>query len=82
MRAIENRMGIARAANTGFSLFVNPLGVTYGRIDFLRADVSSEVVYTSDIRTLYTRTGDVAGSVAFLLTIGLVASARLRRRVA
>ena len=80
MRAIENRIGIARAANTGFSLFVNPLGETYGTIDFLRADVRSEVVYTSDVRTLYTRTGDVAGAAALLLTLGLVASARLRPR--
>ncbi|MEE2668383.1 MAG: apolipoprotein N-acyltransferase [Gemmatimonadota bacterium] len=82
MRAIENRVGIARAANTGISLFVDPLGRTYGEIGFLRADVQSQVIYTSDIKTLYTQVGDVAGSVALILTIALVTSARLRPKIA
>lgn len=82
MRAIENRVGIVRAANTGISFFVDPLGRTYGEIGFLRADVQSEVVYTSDIKTLYTQIGDVVGLAALILTIALVTSARLRPKVA
>ena len=73
MRAIEHRVGIARAANTGFSLFVDPVGRIYGQTDLFQAAVRSETIYTSDVRTWYTRTGDVAGWTALLLTLGLVA---------
>jgi apolipoprotein N-acyltransferase len=72
MRAIEQRVGVARAANTGFSLFVDPLGRVYGRTELFQAVVRSEIVYTSDVLTVYTRTGDVAGWTALLLTLGLL----------
>jgi len=72
MRAIEQRVGIARAANTGFSLFVDPIGRVYGRTELSEAVVSTETIYTSDVLTLYTRTGDVAGWTALLLTLGLL----------
>ena len=73
-------MGIARAANTGFSLFVDPLGRVYGRTELFRAEIRSEQVYTSDVRTWYTRAGDVAGWTGLLVTLGLVAIPGLRRR--
>ena len=72
MRAIEQRVGVARAANTGLSLFVDPLGRVYGRTELFRAAVRSETIYTTDVLTLYTRTGDVAGWTALLLTLGLL----------
>ena len=72
MRAIEQRVGIARAANTGFSLFVDPLGRVYGRTELFQAAVHNETIYTSDHLTWYTRTGDVAGWTALLLTLGLL----------
>ena len=76
MRAIEHRIGVARAANTGFSLFVDPLGHIYGRTELFQGAVRSETIYTSDVRTWYTRTGDVAGWTALLLTLALVAIPR------
>ncbi len=72
MRAIEQRVGVARAANTGFSLFIDPLGRVYGRTDLFQAVVHSETIYTSDTLTLYARTGDVAGWTALLLTLALL----------
>ena len=72
MRAIEQRVGVARAANTGFSLFVDPLGRVHGRTELFQAVVRTETIYTSDVLTLYTRTGDVAGWTALLLTLGLL----------
>jgi apolipoprotein N-acyltransferase len=72
MRAIEQRVGDARAANTGFSLFIDPLGRVYGRTDLFQAVVHSETIYTSDALTLYARTGDVAGWTALLLTLALL----------
>lgn len=78
MRAIEHRVGVARAANTGISFFVDPLGVVYGETDLFQAAVRSETVYTSDVMTWYTRTGDMAGWTALVLTLGLLAMSRPR----
>jgi apolipoprotein N-acyltransferase len=73
MRAIENRVGVARSANTGFSLFVDPLGHTYQRTRLFVPDVRIATVYTTGTTTLFTRLGDwlaqlaVAGSVLLLI---------------
>jgi apolipoprotein N-acyltransferase len=61
MRAIENRMGVVRSANTGISLFVDPIGRAYGAAGLFRPDVSEAPVYTTAVSTFYTRVGDLAG---------------------
>jgi apolipoprotein N-acyltransferase len=74
MRAIENRMGVARAANTGISLFVDPVGRVYNATSLFEADLRVDTVRTTDIITFYTRFGDLAGSgaaaAALLLIVG------------
>lgn len=67
MRAIENRMGVARAANTGVSEIVDPLGRVTRRTPLFVEAAFSGTVYTSDERTLYTRWGDWPGLVATLM---------------
>jgi len=47
MRAIESRMGIARAANTGISEFVDPLGYTHKRTPLDVQRVEADTVYTT-----------------------------------
>ena len=79
MRAIENRVGIARAANTGVSLFVDPRGRVEERTEFFTRDVTEATLLTSDVMTLYTRTGDVAGLGAVLVTLMSVAGVARRR---
>ena len=78
MRAIENRMGVARAANTGISMFIDPLGRTYQRTELFEADVRVDTVYTTDERTLYTRWGDWLATLATILGVGVVGVARFR----
>lgn len=78
MRAIENRVGVARAANTGISMFIDPLGRSYQRTDLFRADVRVDTVYTTDARTLYTRWGDWLTTLAVMLGVGAVGWARVR----
>jgi len=84
MRAIENRMGVARAANTGISLFVDPVGRVYNRTELFEPDLRIDTVRTTDIVTFYTRYGDLLGSgSAIAALVLLVASFRSgRRRVA
>lgn len=81
MRAIENRVGVARAANTGISLFVDPVGHVYGATRLFEADVRIGTVRTSDMLTFYTRFGDLVGNGAALAALLLVVAAlRFRGR--
>ncbi|MBI70461.1 MAG: apolipoprotein N-acyltransferase [Gemmatimonadetes bacterium] len=78
MRAIENRVGIVRSANTGFSFFVDPLGQTYGRLESSQAMVDSRLVYTTPELTLYARLGDFVGLGSFLGLIFFALNIRFR----
>lgn len=79
MRAIENRVGIARAANTGISEFVDPLGRQHARTALGdRTLVAGEVV-TSDLVPLYARLGDWVGTLALATALGLCAAAWWRK---
>ena len=69
MRAIENRMGVARAANTGISLFVDPVGRITSRTSLFEADLLVDDVHTTDIRTFYSYAGDLTGNGAALATL-------------
>lgn len=74
MRAIENRMGVARSANTGISLFVDPIGRVYNATSLFEADVRIDTVRTTDIITFYTRYGDLVGNGAALAAFLLIIS--------
>ena len=86
MRAIETRMGIARAANDGISEFVDPLGRTYAETGLEQEASVSGQLRTSDVIPLYVRLGDWVGLLCVLATLGLVGvlaldAWRARRRV-
>jgi len=72
MRAIENRVGVARAANTGISMFVDPLGRVYNTSELFEADVRIDVVRTTDEITYFTRFGDLVGNGAAFAALLLV----------
>jgi apolipoprotein N-acyltransferase len=81
MRAIENRVGVARAANTGISLFVDPVGRIHGATRLFEPAVGVDTVRTTDVVTFYTRRGDLVGNGAALGALLLVlAAAALARR--
>jgi apolipoprotein N-acyltransferase len=82
MRAIENRMGVARAANTGISEFIDPIGRVHEATPLFKEAVRVDTVYTTDIVTLYTRFGDVVGNGSALaaLLLSLVSLWEERRR--
>jgi apolipoprotein N-acyltransferase len=80
MRAIENRVGVARAANTGISLFVDPVGRVYNATALFTADIRTDMVYTTDVTTFYTRFGDLVGNGAALASFFLVLAAWRQRR--
>jgi apolipoprotein N-acyltransferase len=69
-RAVENRKPLIRAANTGFSAFIDP----YGRITLIGTLFSEEVLIGkikagSDSMTFYSRYGDIFIYIILLLCL-------------
>ncbi|MGH7545409.1 MAG: apolipoprotein N-acyltransferase, partial [Gemmatimonadota bacterium] len=80
MRAIENRVGVARSANTGISMIVDPRGRVVRATDLFVPAALTGVVETTDGRTLYTRWGDVVGWLSFAAGAGWMVWLWIRRR--
>lgn len=67
LRAIENRTAFVRVANTGISMFVDPLGRDYRRTP-LEVEASGTMeLPLIDARTLYDRIGDAVAYAALLV---------------
>lgn len=81
LRAIETRMGIARAANSGISEFVDPLGRAYAATELEQEAVVVDRLRTSDVTTLYVRLGDWVGTLVVAMTLA-GAGLLLKRRFA
>lgn len=79
MRAIETRMGIGRAANTGISEFVDPLGRAYHRTGQYVQATATDTLRTSDVVPLYVRLGDWVGLGSVVLAVVLAGWAWRKR---
>jgi apolipoprotein N-acyltransferase len=80
LRAIETRMGVARAANSGISEFVDPLGRTYGETRLESEATVVDTLRTSDVATVYVRLGDWVGLLCVLTTLGFAGVLVVQRR--
>jgi apolipoprotein N-acyltransferase len=80
MRALETRIGIARAANTGISMFIDPLGRTYQETPLFRPELRIATVYTTEGRTLFVRWGDWLATGAAAAALLLLVAARVAER--
>ena len=79
-RAIENRLYLVRAANTGISAVVNPKGEIVSQTNiFERAALKGNVKYVN-IRTIYAQYGDVLVIFCFILTASYFILALWKRR--
>ncbi len=79
-RAIENRISIARCANTGVSMFIDPFGrVRSATRIFVRTTVIDQI--TSKLKsTFYTRHGDWFAQGCLLVSLFMMLATFLKRR--
>lgn len=80
LRAIENRIGIVRSANTGISTYVDPLGRFHDETELETSVARVYQVHTASAATLFVRLGDWVGMGSLLATVTLVVTSLVRRR--
>jgi apolipoprotein N-acyltransferase len=66
-RAVENRRAVARAANTGISGFIDPVGRTLAATGLYVDAEHTQSLPLLDIRTVYTRLGDLFAGLCVVL---------------
>ena len=76
-RAVENRVNLVRATNTGVSCFIDPYGritnrITNGDEDIFIAGTLTQEIRLSPPGTFYTRYGDVLAYGCIAFSLGLV----------
>jgi apolipoprotein N-acyltransferase len=79
MRAIENRVSIARCANSGISMLVDP----YGRILektrlFEQVNLVGEISLKNQ-ETFYTKNGNIVAVVSFCLSLIFLVLSKFKR---
>lgn len=84
-RAVENRVFLVRAANTGISCFIDPYGRITARLEkdgrdiFIDGHLSSQVL-VSQGKTFYTQYGDLFAYICFTVSILVIAVCSLRKQ--
>jgi apolipoprotein N-acyltransferase len=74
-RAVENRVYISRAANTGISGIIDPKGKILKQGDIFTEEAINGVIHMSQTKTFYTLYGDVFGWICSGLSIIFLAAA-------
>lgn len=77
-RAVENRRALVRAANTGISGFVNPAGHILQSTVLFQDAVVTERIPVMNLKTFYTRHGDLFAMLCLLTTVLHVTVFRIR----
>jgi len=80
LRAIETRMGIARAANSGISELVDPTGRVHDATGVMTEAVDAGRLVTSDVIPLYVRLGDWVGVLSALGALAMLGGLAVPRR--
>jgi apolipoprotein N-acyltransferase len=80
LRAIETRLPIVRAANTGISGYIDPLGRVRDATPIFVPRTAVYTVESAHIATPYVLLGDWVGALCFTATITLLMASRWRGR--
>ena len=79
-RAVENKVYVARAANTGISGFISPLGEIIDKTDIFTRGYLRGEVYTMEKKTFYTLYGNVFVWLCVFVTVFVYCIARFKKK--
>ena len=85
LRAVENRVNIVRATNTGISSFIDPYGKVVARLSregeelFIEGTLTREIVLLPP-GTFYSNHGDILAYGCIAFSLGLVVWASIKRK--
>jgi apolipoprotein N-acyltransferase len=80
MRSIENGVSLARCANSGISMFVDPVGKINGHTKLYQKSILTRSVPLYTLPTPYTRFGDwFVGACGIMIGLAVLAAALKRR---
>lgn len=79
LRAIEQRMWIARSANNGISGIISPDGKVQKETEYWTETAFTSTIYNSDYQTFYNRFGDWLGYFSLISTIFGLMAVRVRK---
>ncbi|MDI6741284.1 MAG: apolipoprotein N-acyltransferase [Smithella sp.] len=68
-RAVETRLYLVRAANTGISGIVDPMGRIIARTSIFQQDALKGNVRFVNVPTIYSRSGDILVAISYLMII-------------
>jgi apolipoprotein N-acyltransferase len=81
MRSIENGVSLARCANSGISMFVDPVGMRYGQTELYTRAILTRCVPVDILPTFYAKSGDWFPAVCFIIiAVAVIPAVRTRRR--
>jgi apolipoprotein N-acyltransferase len=81
LRAVENRRMLARAANTGISGFVDPAGRVLDATPLMEEAAVVRELPLLEVRTLYSRFGDVFAAACLIISVAAVLGTLVRRHL-
>lgn len=80
LRAIENRMYVARSANTGISGFIDPSGKVLAQTEWWVEDAVKMNISTGTKKTFYAKSGDYLGRLAGFFSVLVIIAGFVRRK--
>lgn len=79
LRAIEQRMWVARSANNGISGIISPDGKIQKETEYWTETAFTSTIYNSDYKTFYNRFGDWLGYLSLISVIFGLMAVRVRK---
>lgn len=80
-RSVENRMFLARSANTGISAVIDPCGRVIAGTDLFETATLESSVGFADIKTFYSQWGDWPVPVSLAILAAALITVRLRKKI-